>query len=79
MKPLLAHRTVTRGTCRSCGADIEWVETVSGSRMPFNPPVRFVTQFDLDDDVAEVDRAASVSHFATCPDADRWRRDRARP
>lgn len=24
-------------SCRSCGADIHWIETASGKRMPVNP------------------------------------------
>jgi hypothetical protein len=81
MKPLLVHRDTSIGRCRSCGAVIEWVELPSGSRMPFNPPVVFLTSLDIvgADDYAEVDRARSVSHFATCPDAATWRRNRARP
>lgn len=75
MKPLLIVPPTHRGTCRSCGAEIEWAETVTGSRMPFNPPVAFVPRLDdLGDDVVEIDRATTVSHFATCPQAEQWRR-----
>jgi hypothetical protein len=62
--------------CRACQAPIVWAELVtSGKRMPFNAPlVALETQ---------VDRAAhrtqelvdlGESHFATCPQADRFRR-----
>lgn len=81
MKPLLIVPPTHRGTCRSCGAEIEWVETVTGSKMPFDPPLRFVPQLEAAvlDDVLELDRDATMSHFATCPDAEKWRaRHRAR-
>ncbi len=75
MKRLFIALPTNIAPCRSCGAPIEWASTVDGSRLPFNPPIRFVPQLDdLADHVAEVDRAATVSHFATCPDAAAWRR-----
>jgi hypothetical protein len=64
------------GTCRSCGAPIEWgTLRKSGKRMPFNAivPVRTFA----DDDrrvVVVVDSTVSTSHFATCPQAHAWRR-----
>jgi hypothetical protein len=66
------------GTCRSCGAAVEWAELVSGKRMPFDPPIVVVrTQGSLlagDRTVEEVDTSVTLSHFATCPDAKDWRR-----
>lgn len=67
------------GTCRSCGAPVEWAELTSGKRMPFNPPIVAVrTQSGLlegDSRVVEhVDTTITTSHFATCPDAKDWRR-----
>lgn len=47
--------------CRSCGAPVVWAKNaVSQKRAPFNP----------------VDERLNVSssHFATCPDADKWRK-----
>ncbi len=71
------------GTCRSCGAAIEWAELTSGKRMPFNPPIVAVrTQGSIlegDGRVVEhVDSKVSTSHFSTCPDAAEWRRRRSR-
>jgi hypothetical protein len=66
------------GTCRSCGASIEWADLVSGRRMPFDPPIVPVrTQgslLDGDRIVEDVDTTITRSHFATCPDAKAWRR-----
>lgn len=42
------------GNCRSCRAEVMWVTTAAGKRMP-------------------IDRDGK-SHFATCPQADDWRR-----
>lgn len=68
------------GRCRSCGAPVVWVETVRGTRIPFNPPLAIArTQETLlagDDTrtIEHVDSAVSTSHFATCPDATQWRK-----
>jgi len=64
--------------CRSCGAPVEWAETTTGKRMPFNPPIVTVPAFDpgviLTGRVVEDVDPITVSHFATCPDAKDWRR-----
>ncbi len=65
------------GTCRSCGQRIEWAELTSGKRHPFDAPIVPVrTQGALlaGERVTEhVDTSVSTSHFATCPDAAKWR------
>jgi len=70
--------TRNAGHCRSCGAPVEWAEIVSGKRMPFDPPFIVVrTQGNLlagERTVEEVDSTVTRSHFATCPDAQDWRR-----
>jgi len=66
------------GTCRSCGAPIEWAELITGSRMPFNAPITVLRSQDEllsgGRTIEDVDTAISVSHFATCRDAKDWRR-----
>jgi len=64
------------GTCRSCGAPIVWAELVpSGKRMPFDPPlVAFRAVVIGDHVIEEIDTDTSTSHFATCPQAQQWRR-----
>jgi len=66
------------GTCRSCGAAVEWAQLVSGKRMPFDPPIVVVrTLGNLLAEartVEEVDTAITRSHFSSCPDAKDWRR-----
>lgn len=49
--------------CRSCRAPVMWATNEqSGKRMPFDPASDRLTP------------PISVSHFATCPDAQKWRR-----
>jgi hypothetical protein len=77
-------------TCKSCGALIDWVEMDTGSSMPIDREPRptwcplpgqlvvlkvygkpaIVVQVPTDEPLAKV----GVSHFATCPHADRHRR-----
>ena len=49
-------------TCRGCGADIEWWSSPKGSKIPMDP---------MDKGTSE-----ATSHFATCPDRDRFRKER---
>jgi hypothetical protein len=49
-----------REKCRSCGAEIDFYWTPNGKRAPMNAM-----------DGAD---SPAISHFATCPDADRFRR-----
>jgi hypothetical protein len=75
------------GTCRSCGAAIRWVDTSKGKKMPVNAEPIPIDQIEPDDLV--VDSIGRVtkgklanrlsdpffrSHFATCPDANQWRK-----
>lgn len=76
--------------CRSCGAVIDWVELESGKKMPVDAQPRptwcplpgelvivkvygkpaFVVTVPTDEPLVKV----GVSHYATCPDADEWRK-----
>ena len=47
------------GRCRACGASLEWWLSPAGHRMPMNPMPDLLTP--------------AVSHFATCPEAGRFR------
>ena len=76
-------------SCRSCGDPILWATSSSGKAIPLNPeptPMGNVTIVVERDDVARatVHPHATIqnvpmpryqSHFATCPQADSWRRD----
>ena len=74
-------------TCRGCGARIEWIKTRSGKMMPVDPEPVFVTEggtmkFVTDEgdvisgQVTEetTDTVAYVPHWATCPEANSFRR-----
>ena len=76
--------------CRSCGAEIKWIEMKSGRKMPVNVTKRFI-KTDGGNDVlvtesgelikgtsASLEEGANgegyISHFATCPKAGSYRR-----
>jgi hypothetical protein len=68
--------------CNSCGAEIFWVVTEAGRRMPVDAkPVENGNIMVTDDGKASYSKGADlfqpgpryVSHFATCPDGAHWR------
>lgn len=68
--------------CRSCEAEILWVTTRTGKSMPLDvepsPKGNMVlvagkTWVATDED-RRLKRPTFTSHFATCPEADQWRR-----
>ncbi len=72
-------------TCRSCGAGIVWAKTKSGKLCPFDLTLSPEGKWGIDDrqtpPLAEkieahigVSTPGFTSHFATCPDALKWRR-----
>ncbi len=64
--------------CRSCGARIVWAKTSTGKAIPVDAdPVEHGNIVLSSGGVAEVGPAGSgthVSHFATCPERDEWRK-----
>ena len=78
--------TPSRATCRSCGAPILWVvSAASGKAMPVDADPVEDGNVTLDGLTATVHPAGQGdllgdagpryrSHFATCKDADEWRR-----
>ena len=68
--------------CRSCGAPIIWTVTSKGKRMPVDAKPVEGGNVRLDQDLLGNTVASivpdgtgdRVSHFATCPEAARWRR-----
>jgi hypothetical protein len=75
---MIAYASSRRlGTCRSCGARVEWLTNVKTDKAhPFDSVVIETALGDLDPQVVRVDMARSVSHFATCPQAEAWRKRR---
>ena len=62
-----AHeRRITR--CRSCNAKVIWFVTPNGKHMPVDADT-----VRPDDDCL---KTRHVSHFATCPDHNKWRKTR---
>jgi len=61
-------------TCRSCGAPVRWVQDGYGKNQILDekPEKRWV--FNASTGVWSIEDTY-VSHFATCPDAEKWRRN----
>lgn len=75
-------------TCRSCHAEIKWIELTSGKKCPVDPVRRHID--DVDRDTKLVTESGDIitkkfngefedgygfpSHFSTCPNADEWRK-----
>ena len=60
------------GRCRSCGAEIFWIKnTQTGKLIPCDPRVRTV--------ITETGNCIKgrETHFATCPQAEEWRKKNA--
>ncbi len=76
--------------CRSCGQKIDWIKTERGKNMPVDPD--YLHWNDAEDGDVIIDASGHVltvnsklsrpnvkgrmSHFATCPQADRWRKSK---
>lgn len=74
-------------TCRSCGAPIRWALTEKGKRMPLNVPADpagtvIITGTNGTEYTCAVVRTNAVpgerwtSHYATCPQAQQWRKQK---
>ncbi len=73
-------------TCRSCGAEIVWGKTKAGKSMPIDPgPVASGNILLTENGTCYVHPSPEIrrvfsevpmrtSHFATCPDAGKFRR-----
>jgi len=56
------------GKCRSCGAKIIWVKTKAGKNMPIDFDVKFIDDEEFSAPIGH------ISHFSTCPVADKFRK-----
>jgi len=59
--------------CRSCGLNVVWVKTKGGKIMPVDLFDK-ITGLQIDEKVDVYDAKIMTSHFATCPDAKKWRK-----
>ncbi len=58
-------------TCRACGKALKFIKTPKGNSMPVDAET-------CSDDDGVFDSTKHVSHFVTCPSADRFRKPRPR-
>ncbi len=62
---------MSAATCKGCGAPIVWGVTEAGNKVPLDPSERRYVEID-EGRLRIVD--TWVSHFATCPKSDDFRR-----
>lgn len=68
--------------CRSCGAPVVWAHTENGQRIPVDPqPITggnllLVGLTDPPRVVYDKRHGTHRTHFASCPHAKQWRRER---
>ena len=69
--------------CRSCGADIYWIETAAGKKHPINakPKKMWVQQLSVGS-LGQTHKIgiwkmedAYESHFGTCPQSASWKKE----
>jgi hypothetical protein len=66
----------SRSYCRSCGAELLWVQLASGKRMPLDVgsmEQRFIVS-GATEPMSGSARRTYLSHFATCPNAEQHRK-----
>jgi len=64
-----------KGKCRGCGKEIIWGENAdTGRPVPLDPtpPVYHVVELPNGKVMAHRDKHSMVTHFATCPDANKF-------
>jgi hypothetical protein len=61
--------------CKGCGANIVWIKTASGKSTPIDakPERRYIS---IDYNWVLMD--THISHFATCPKADSFRKSKSK-
>ena len=64
--------------CRKCKVSIHWAKTITGANMPVNRDPK-IDQLFRGTGTVLFDPKRMISHFATCPAADHFRRDRRVP
>lgn len=70
---------MTPSFCRSCGRQIVWAETSHGKKVPLDPKALVFSVMNDKGKLIAVKPSGGpigeqfmVSHFATCPDANKW-------
>jgi hypothetical protein len=67
---------MSKGYCKSCGAKIEWHRTAAGKAMPLDAVPNELGTIEVECEDGKTRRF--MSHFASCPYADRHRKPKAR-
>ena len=70
--------------CKGCGAEIVWLKTRAGKNIPVNVPKFEIINGMPHGEIAheavttavEFDPSYMTAHFATCPNANKFRREK---
>lgn len=72
--------------CKSCSANVQWVKTENGKSMPIDEkpsPDGNIIRLDSGlyhvlkkDEMRQPNKTLYISHFATCPAADKHRKEK---
>jgi hypothetical protein len=71
---------LTMAKCKGCGADIEWIKTAEGKSHPVDAkPVKVWINLQRGNEDHHLDerhglKVGFISHFATCPKAQQFRK-----
>lgn len=67
--------TIKADTCTGCGAAIVWATNARTERpMPFDSPLQVFDAMRAESGIGGKAQVALLSHFATCPKADAFRK-----
>jgi hypothetical protein len=74
---IIADTKSTRfAQCRSCGARIQWAETVNGKRIPFDGEIVVLRSQGSPLEGRTIEYVdAKQNHFVTCPHREQWKRE----
>jgi hypothetical protein len=65
--------------CKGCGAEIKWIKTGAGKHMPIDAvPVKVYVKLTILGEESWRFVEGFVPHWATCLDADKFRRKRGK-
>lgn len=68
----LIREVLNESCCRACGAKILWARTAAGKIIPLDACP--IANGNMRREMLDGSELRYLSHFATCPNADRFRR-----
>ena len=65
----LKNKSISK--CKGCGADIVWLETIAGRKMPVDPERKTYVRITT---IGAAVETGYVPHWGTCPEADKFKK-----